>query len=255
MISAITLVLSLPFLLLGEMVPKRIGDEILAVAFIFSILFTISTTSLWWFGSTSLLPESLRAHFFPPKVQFPMGNLNGITVDKKGYIYLGVPGYSRIQQYNSEGDFLKGWFINAGGGVFNVWADHSDNIHVRTARTDAHLIFNEDGQLLKTTKIASLEEDEYLAQQASGLRAKDALGNTYSIENLKWSPKVVKINPKGKESILIKDPAYFSLFRHPQPLFSVAFAGLIMSAIIGIIVKFKIHFPEKYRRKPVRTSY
>jgi len=242
-ISTITLILSLILFLIGDIVPKRIGDEALAASFLFSILFTIVVASLWWFGSTSLLSESTRSRFFPPKVQFPLGNLNGVAVDKKGDIYLGVRGYSRIQRYNSEGVFLKGWFINTGGGLFDIWIDDKNNLNVRVVRPDDHLIFNADGQLLKTTKIVSPEEDEYLAQQASGLRAKDAFGNIYAIENPKWSPKVVKINSIGKESILIKDPVHFYLFRYPQPLLSVGIISLIMSAIIGIIIKFKVSFP------------
>ena len=240
-ISIIMLVLSL-FLIEG-VVPKRISDEVLAASFLFSILLSTVFFSLWWFGGMGLMPESNQTRFFPPRIQFPLGDLNGIAVDKKGHLYLCVLGYSRIQQYNSEGVFLKGWFIDAGSGLFDIWIDEKDNLNVRTARTDDHLIFNADGQLLKTTKIVSPEEDEYLAQQASGLRAKDSLGNIYAIENPKWSPKVVKINSTGEESILIKDPVHFYPFRYPQPLLSVGIIGFIMSAIIGFIVKFKISFP------------
>ena len=242
-ISTLTLILSLILFLLDDIVPKRIGNEALAASFLFSILFTIVVASLWWFESTSLLSESTRSRFFPPKVQFPLGNLNGIAIDKKGDIYLGIRGYSRIQRYNSEGVFLKGWFINAGGGLFDIWIDDKNDLNIRVTKPDDHLIFNADGQLLKTTKIVSPEEDEYLSQQASGLRAKDSLGNIYAIENPKWSPKVVKINSIGKESILIKDPVHFYPFRYPQPLLSVGIIGFIMSAIIGFIVKFKIEFP------------
>lgn len=246
-ISIIMLCISLALYLISDLIgnitPKSVGNEALAAAFLFSILFSIVFFCLWWFESTSLLSESTRSRFFPPKVQFPLGNLNGIAVDKKGDIYLGVRGYSRIQRYNSEGVFLKGWFINTGSGLFDIWIDDKNNLNVRVVKPSDHLIFNADGQLLKTTKITSPEEDEYLAQKASGLRTKDAFGNTYAIENPKWSPKVVKINSVGKKSILIKDPVHFYLFRYPQPLFSIGIIGFIMSAVIGFIIKFKISFP------------
>ncbi len=246
-ISVIMLCISLALYLISDLIenitPKSVGNEALAASFLFSILFSIVLFCLWWFGGMGLMPISIQTRFFSPKIQFPLGDLNGIAIDKKGHLYLCVLGYSRIHQYNSEGVFLKGWFIDAGSGLFNIWIDDEDNLNVRAVRPGEHLIFNADGQLLKTTKIASLEEDEYLAQKASGLRTKDAFGNTYAIESLKWSPKVVKINSVGKESILIKDPVHFYLFRYPQPLLSVAIIGFIMSAIIGFIVKFKIRFP------------
>jgi len=246
-ISVIMLCISLAIYLISDLIEKitlkNVGNEALAASFLFSLLFSIVCFCLWWFGGMGLMPISIQTRFFPPQTQFPLGNLEGIAVDKKGDIYLGVRGYSRIQRYNSEGIFLKGWFIDAGSGLFDIWVDDKDNLNVRSVRTDEHLIFNADGQLLKTTQIMSLEEDEYLAQKASGLRTKDAFGNTYEIENPKWSPKVVKINSVSKKSILIKDSAHFYLFRYPKPLFYVGAIGFIMSAIIGFIVKFKIRFP------------
>lgn len=239
-ISIVTLILT-PFLI-EDLVPKRISDEVLVTSFLFSILVTIVLFYLWWFGGMGLMPKSTQTRFFPPKTQFPLGDLNGIAVDKKGHLYLCILGYSRIQQYNNEGVFLKGWFTNAWGGLFDIWIDDKDNLNVRATRADEHLIFNADGQLLKTTKIASPEENEYLAQQASGLRAKDSLGNIYKIENRKWSPKVIKINSIGEKSILIKDNAYFYLFRCPQPLLVVmSVISVLMGMLMPVLGKARQH--------------
>lgn len=245
-ISVIMLFISLAVYLISDLIEKitlkSAGNEALAASFLFSILFTIVVASLWWFGGMGLMPIPVQTRFFPPKIQFPLGDLNGIAIDNKGHLYLCILGYSRIQQYNSDGVFLKGWFIDAGSGLFDIWIDDENNLNVRTARTDEHLIFNADGKLLKTTTIASLEEDGNLAQKASGLKTKDTLGNTYVVESPKWSPRVFKINSMGDRSILIQDPAYFYMFRYPQPLLSFSIMGFIISAIIGFIIKFKINF-------------
>ncbi len=51
--------------------------------------------------------------------------------------------------YDSEGNFLRGWFVNAGGGVFKLHITENDELEVFIAGGDRHLVFAEDGSLLK----------------------------------------------------------------------------------------------------------
>jgi hypothetical protein len=55
---------------------------------------------------------------------------------------------SRIQVYDREGKFLRGWSVPASGGAFKLHVTKDDNLEVFTARGDRRLVFAADGTLL-----------------------------------------------------------------------------------------------------------
>ena len=103
--------------------------------------------------------------------------------------------------------------------------------------------FNRLPMSLDIKEIASSEEFNTLTEKAGGLQDKDTLGNIYLIEDPKFLPAVVKITPAGKETVLIKDPIYFQSLCAPQPVLFFACGGLVMTAILGIVIKKKVEFP------------
>jgi hypothetical protein len=245
--TVIVLSIVLPFIeiMLSGVSLKRICIGAWITAVIFSILVTIFSLGLFIFGIGGLsnLPKRLRANLISSKIQFPLSHLNGIAIDRNGRIYLAIQGYSRIQVYTNQGDFSKGWFINARGAFFDIWIDDDDLLHAVIARRGGHEVYDLDGQLLKWDKITS-SDDEYihLSDKLGGLKKEDAFGNTYLIRSPTWSPRIVKITPTGNESILIKDAYYFWLVQAPQPIWLVGLAGLAMSIILGVIIKLNVNF-------------
>ncbi len=244
--GVIVLSIVLPFIeVMLSGVPLKgicIGAWITAVTF--SILVTIFSLGLFIFGigGLSSLPKPLQAGLISSKVQCPLSHLNGIAIDRNGRIYLAIQGYSRIQVYTNQGDFSKGWFINARGAFFDIWID-DDLLHAVIARRGGHEVYDLNGQLLKWDKITS-SDDEYmhLSDKLGGLKKEDAFCNTYLIRSPTWSPRIVKITPTGEESILVKDAYYFWLVQAPQPIWLVGLAGLTMSIILGVIIKLNVNF-------------
>jgi len=223
---------------------KRISARLWFMGTMLSILSVIFTVGLGFFDGQNFLPKSVCALIFSDQTQFPMGDPHGIAVDNKGRIYIAIHSYSRVQVYSNEGGLITGWFIEAGGGSFDIWLEDNAHLHVVTSRTDRHDVFNLSGILLKSTKVASNEEDRLLFKKAGGLNEQDIFGNTYAIESPEWFPKVRKVTPNGEESVVIKDPYYFWLAKAPQPLWIVGLVGLIMTVIFVKIIKKKVDFPS-----------
>lgn len=223
---------------------RRISAVAWVTAIVLSVFLMITAGGLFMFGGVGVrqLPDWIKMRLFPGKTRFPLGWLGGIAVDGVGRVYLAVQGYSRIQVYNSDGDFIKGWFVDTSG-IFDIWIDDHDLLNVVMARTNSHALFDSDGRLLRIKEIASSEEFNTLTEKAGGLQDKDTLGNIYLIEDPKFLPAVVKITPAGKETVLIKDPIYFQSLCAPQPVLLFACGGLVMTAILGIVIKKKVEFP------------
>jgi len=245
------IVLSMILPLIEVMVPglliKRIciGAWITAIAF--SVLVVIFSLCLFIFGVVGIsdLPKRMRNFLISSKIQFPLSYLSGIALDGNGRIYLAIPGYNRIQVYTNEGDFLKGWFVNSRGAYVDIWIDDEDLLHAVVARGGGHQVYDLNGLLLKWNEITS-SDDEYLrlADKLGGLRKKDSMDNIYLIRSPTWSPRIFKITTTGDETILIKDSIYFWLVQSPQPIWLVSLAGLIMSIILGVIIKVRVNFSD-----------
>ncbi len=247
--GVIVLSIFLPFIeaIRSKLFPKRISAVAWIVGIVFSGLLLFFSLGLFVFGvgGLSCLPKCVRANLVSGKIQFPLSHLDGIAIDHNGRIYLAISNYSRIQVYTNEGDFSGGWFINSRGASVDIWIDDEDLLHAVVARGGGHQVYDLNGLPLRWDEITS-SDDEYLrlADKLGGLRKKDALGNIYLIRSPIWSPRIVKITTTGEETILIKDAIYFWLVQSPQPIWLVSLAGLIMSIILGVIIKVKGNFSD-----------
>lgn len=228
-----------PTLLLWAVVMPRVSAKILVTALALSVLLCVIVFGAGVFsGLVAMnLPEPVRKTLFPNNTPFPLGDLRGIAVDSDCSIYLGVQGYSRIQKYSSQGQFLNGWFVKTGGGVFDIWVEDNSTIHVVSARPNNHDVFDSNGILLERMKITSNDEYRSLLMKTRGKIGEDTRGNTYLAEPSIWSPKVIKISPDGQKTVLIKDPFYFHLVRAPWPSWGILLIGMVMSISLGFLVR------------------
>lgn len=219
---------------------KRISAGLWFMGTALSILSLIISVGLGFFDGQNFLPKSVCARIFSNQTQFPIGDPRGLAVDNEGRIYIAIHSYSRVQVYSNEGEFITGWFIEAGGGSFYIWLEDNNHLHVVTSRTDRHDVFNLSGILLKSPKVTSNEENRLLFIKAGGISEQDIFGNNYAIESPEWFPKVRKVTVNGEESVVIKDPYYFWLAKAPQPILIVGLIGLIMTVIFVKIIKKKV---------------
>jgi len=228
------------------LVLKKINAGVWVMAMLLSVLLLLIGVGLIGFNRqvSMFMMHSTQRFLFSEKTQFPIANLSGIAIDNEGRTYLAIRAYGRIQVYSSEGDFIKGWFVDTEGGDFNIWIEDDHLIHVCTRMTDRHDVFDSSGQLIENIEITSYDEEKRLFKKAGGLKEQDAFGNTYVIQNRKWFPKVVKTNLNGLDAPLIKSPYHFWLMYPPLAAWLIFATGLIMTVILGMIIKKKVYFPK-----------
>lgn len=89
---------------------------------------------------------------------FPMGYVDGAVIDADGLIYCPSPPWGRIQLYDRDRRFIRGWFVNAFGGTFRIHVDPENHLQVATARGRMLYVFDRQGRLLSR---ASYEPRSY----------------------------------------------------------------------------------------------
>jgi hypothetical protein len=89
----------------------------------------------------------------PTSREWPAGYVSGVVTAADGkYIVPLVPS-GRVQLYDSQWHFIRGWNVDAGGGDFKVQYSPDGVIEVFTARGEHHYSFTEDGHLISSTRI------------------------------------------------------------------------------------------------------
>ena len=234
---------------------KKISAGVWIMTMLLSVSLLLIGVGLLGFGSqvSKVMMQSTRRFLFSEKVQFPLTNLKGITIDSIGHIYLAIQAYGRIQIYNSEGNFIKGWFVDTEGGGLGIWIEDDDLLHVCTRVTGIHDIFDPNGQLLERRDITSPDENVRLFEKAAGLKEQDTFGNTYIIKSPKWSPHVIKTTPTGHQIVLVKGRYYFWLIRSPLGVWFVIITGLAMFVTLWKPIKKKVDF-NQYRTTDTKSQ-
>ena len=80
--------------------------------------------------------------------EWPLVWTGGAVENARGERFVPVVAAARIQVYDSKDAFLRGWFIDACGGVFKLHVTEDDNLEVFTSRGSRRLVFAADGTLL-----------------------------------------------------------------------------------------------------------
>jgi hypothetical protein len=102
--------------------------------------------SLGFFGTTLSALGALN--WLPPSFEWPVGFTKGAAmVGDKFYAVPHTPS-SRLQIYDSNWRFLRGWHLDAGAGAFMVNAFGADRVEVVTARGKWRYVFDLNGALL-----------------------------------------------------------------------------------------------------------
>jgi len=90
----------------------------------------------------------------PPSFEWPVGRATGIVSLPDGTHIVPHTPSGRIQVYDRDWRFLRGWHVDAGGGTFKVNRIDPDRIEVVTARGQQRYVYTLDGNLLTTETYA-----------------------------------------------------------------------------------------------------
>jgi hypothetical protein len=87
----------------------------------------------------------------PTSREWPAGYVRGVVTAEDGkYIVPLIPS-GRVQLYDAQWHFVRGWNVDAEGGDFKVLCSPDGKIEVFTARGEHHYSFTEDGYLIAST--------------------------------------------------------------------------------------------------------
>lgn len=110
----------------------------------------LAVGALGFFGSA--LSSMGGLNWLPHSFEWPVGSVRGV-VETRNHVFV-VPHTpsGRIQLYDRNWKFIRGWHVDAGGGTFDVFISEPDSINVVTARGRRHYIYSLDGVLLSTER-------------------------------------------------------------------------------------------------------
>ena len=116
--------------------------------FVGSMGFLVLVGAIGFFGAGMSAVGFLK---FPNSFEWPAGNVCGVktTADGKHVVPL-VPS-GRVQIYDANWRFLRGWHVGAHGGDFKVDCPAPGRIDVYTGRGLHHYSYTESGELIAAT--------------------------------------------------------------------------------------------------------
>jgi hypothetical protein len=109
-------------------------------------------TALGSVGLASFFGIALSAvgglDWLPQSVEWPVGYARGVITLTDGTHVVPLVPANRVQIYDPEWRFLRGWRVDAGAGVFKLLPVGTDHFEVVTARGNLRLEFKPTGELV-----------------------------------------------------------------------------------------------------------
>jgi len=164
----------------------------------------------------------------PERLAWPLTEVGCIAVDANGQVYCGLVGMGRVQQYSPNGDFIRGWQVDASGGLFYMQVV-ADRLYVRTTRTHRLYEFDLNGRQPSTRP----SDDRMSGFPDQPVAYAD--GSTYWVSN-GLSPRLMKRDPYGRTTVLVASPAYLWPISGPGQAWLTAVVGMI---ILGVTTQLR----------------
>jgi hypothetical protein len=115
-------------------------------------LFAVSAF-LGLYGLVAFFAQMLAAMgglwFIGPSVEWPVGEADQVAHTSDGHMLVPVIPSGRVQVYDDNGRFVRGWFVHASGGDFKVAPTSDGGVAVFTARGNRRILYTPSGALLE----------------------------------------------------------------------------------------------------------
>jgi hypothetical protein len=89
----------------------------------------------------------------PDSFEWPAGYVRGVAETADGYHVVPLVPAGRLQIYDSQWHFVRGWHVDTSGGDFKVACLPNGEIAVLAARGRRRYSFNENGKLISGTRL------------------------------------------------------------------------------------------------------
>lgn len=111
----------------------------------------VATGSLAWF--LPVFVQISKGRMISTSTDWPVGYSTEYARTSTGMYAVPHESVGRVQVYDAQKQFLRGWNIDANGGAISVAVTPQDQIEVRTARTRNLLLFAIDGSLVASAPL------------------------------------------------------------------------------------------------------
>jgi len=174
--------------------------------------------------------------FASENARFPLSEIEWIGVDNDGAIYCMSFSYFRLQAYDSQGRFLRGWFVPRPEGGYRIALSEEGEI-IYGGENEVSHVYDKFGNQMPTKeghskKLSNPRSTKFI----------DNKGVTYELRSTWLRPKIVKVDQSGDEVTVIKDP--LGLWVHGMPLPGL---GFLLSSIIIFFFGVGLFTPHERR--------
>ena len=217
-IAGAQLIISFSRVFLRRYRRKTERNELLVFIGSFLLLAGISGflgTAMCFFGIFSWLPQS---------IELPLAGIDGIDVNREGYLFVLSGRYGRIQVYDPEGNFVRGWFFHAGK-YMKIRINDENQIEVAAEYPNKIDVLDENGKLLRTTKFEDTDFFDSFTQKGKHLFDKSTRRG-YDVRG-RVLPQIVQTGPDGQRKIG-KNAFYLFPFQGPFQGWATGMAGMIL---------------------------
>lgn len=200
---------------LWHLVPRHLMMCLSSVIFVYCI-------AIFLFSHVAWLLAFCDFNFLTNKSRFPLDQIEWVGVDDKETVYCLSVTYSRIQVFNSEGKFLRGWFVRIPRGGYQISLSKDANV-VLGKNGKAYHVYDQFGKL----KSPEERHSRILIAERSR-KAMDAKGNTYELKSPLIRPHILKEKTNnGTKFILTKDPIGLWFHTTPFPFWIFLIVGAL----------------------------
>ena len=116
----------------------------------------ITIGALGFFGSALAAMGALN--WLPKSFEWPVGFSKGVVSTMDHAFAVPHTPTGRIQIYDGDWKFVRGWNVDAGGGTFKLYVTDSNRIHVITARKQMHYAYDLEGRLISSERYSAKGE-------------------------------------------------------------------------------------------------
>jgi hypothetical protein len=190
---------------------------------------TIRITGIAFFAYSGFM--SIAAEYWGQhaslRTEVPIGRVEYLLVNDSGDVYVGSQPYSRIQVFDKHGNFLRGYSPGGLRGFEFSLVPESGLVVIKDG----------NGTYEMDDKTGVLVERSYEANiVAQGeIECHDKEGNQYLCANWSWLwPRIQKVSPQGKESIVVCQPWTLWIRQSPSPARYIAILGLVLVLITSL---------------------
>ena len=113
---------------------------------------------------STVLSASGGLRWLPASFEWPVGIVGGVVMMPDGTQVVPHTASGRIQVYDRDWSFLRGWYVDASGGVFVLRVFGPNQIEVITARRQMRYVYSLDGSLLSREGYAPRSYSDFPAR-------------------------------------------------------------------------------------------